>query len=448
MSGQHRILVLGGGFGGLVAAQTLKRADAQVTLIDKRNFHLFQPLLYQVATGSLSPGEIAAPLRSVLSRQKNTEVLLGEAHDLDPVSKTVTLLDGTVFPYDSLIVATGSKTSYYGKDQWREDAPSLKTIEEATAIRHKLLYAFERAERSDTEAEARAWLTFVIVGAGATGLELAGAIAEIARETLRHDFRRIRPEEARIILLEGGPRVLSSYPDDLSTKAEQLVTRLGVEIRKNAFVTVIDSRGLDFKHGDTVGRLDAKTILWTGGVVVTSFGRRLAERTSAPTDKSGKIKVLPDLTIPNFPDIFVAGDLAYVETKNGALVPGVAQPAIQEGRYAAKVILARLQGQPPPDPFHYFDKGDIAVIGRNAAVANVFGMHVTGFMAWLIWLFIHLMYIVEFQSRVLVFIQWGFQYITFNRGARIITGPTAPQPKSETRLKLEDQSKSKSSAAP
>lgn len=448
MSGQHRILVLGGGFGGLVAAQTLKRADAQVTLIDKRNFHLFQPLLYQVATGSLSPGEIAAPLRSVLSRQKNTEVLLGEAHDLDPVSKTVTLFDGTVFPYDSLIVATGSKTSYYGKDQWREDAPSLKTIEEATAIRHKLLYAFERAERSDTEAEARAWLTFVIVGAGATGLELAGAIAEIARETLRHDFRRIRPEEARIILLEGGPRVLSSYPDDLSTKAEQLVTRLGVEIRKNAFVTVIDSRGLDFKHGDTVGRLDAKTILWTGGVVVTSFGRRLAERTSAPTDKSGKIKVLPDLTIPNFPDIFVAGDLAYVETKNGALVPGVAQPAIQEGRYAAKVILARLQGQPPPDPFHYFDKGDIAVIGRNAAVANVFGMHVTGFMAWLIWLFIHLMYIVEFQSRVLVFIQWGFQYITFNRGARIITGPTAPQPKSETRLKLEDQSKSKSSAAP
>ena len=436
MPGQHRILILGGGFGGLVAAQTLKRADAEITLIDKRNFHLFQPLLYQVATGSLSPGEIAAPLRSVLASQKNTEVLLGEAHDVDPVAKTVTLLDGAVFPYDSLIVATGSKTSYYGKDQWRADAPSLKTVEEATAIRHKLLYAFEQAERASTEQEARAWLTFVIVGGGATGLELAGAIAEIAQETLRHDFRRIRPEESRIILLEGGPRVLAAYPDDLSTKAEQLVTRLGVEIRKNAFVTDIDSQGLTFKHGDTTSRLDAKNILWTGGVVVTSFGRRLAERTSAPTDKSGKIKVLPDLTIPNFPDIFVAGDLAYVETKDGTLVPGVAQPAIQEGRYAAKVILARLKGQPKPDPFHYFNKGDMAVIGRAAAVANIFGIHVSGVMAWLIWLFIHLMYIVEFQSRVQVFIQWGFEYLTFSRGARIITGPTAPQFKSQPQPKI------------
>ncbi len=450
MPGQHRVLILGGGFGGLVAAQTLKRADAEVTLIDKRNFHLFQPLLYQVATGSLSPGEIAAPLRSVLRRQKNTEVLLGEAHDLDPVAKTVTLLDGAVFPYDSLIVATGSKTSYYGKDEWRDDAPSLKTVEEATAIRHKLLYAFERAERASTEEEARAWLTFVIVGAGATGLELAGAIAEIAKETLRQDFRRIRPEESRIILLEGGPRVLAAYPDDLSTKAEQLVNRLGVEIRKNAFVTDIDSQGLNFKHGDTTGRLDAKTILWTGGVVVTSFGHRLAERTFAPTDNSGKIKVLADLTIPNFPNIFVAGDLAHVETKDGNLVPGVAQPAIQEGRYAAKVILARLKGQPKPDPFHYFNKGDMAVIGRAAAVANIFGIHVAGIMAWLIWLFIHLMYIVEFQSRVQVFIQWGFEYLTFGRGARIITGPTETQPKPQSKpeTKSQTQPKSKSSAAP
>jgi NADH:ubiquinone reductase (H+-translocating) len=450
MPGQHRILILGGGFGGLVAAQNLKRADAEVTLIDKRNFHLFQPLLYQVATGSLSPGEIAAPLRSVLRRQKNTEVLLGEAHDLDPVAKTVTLLDGAVFPYDSLIVATGSKTSYYGKDEWRDDAPSRKTVEEATAIRHKLLYAFERAERASTEEEARAWLTFVIVGAGATGLELAGAIAEIAKETLRQDFRRIRPEESRIILLEGGPRVLAAYPDDLSTKAEQLVTRLGVEIRKNAFVTDIDPQGLTFKHGDTTGRLDAKTILWTGGVVVTSFGRRLAERTSAQTDKSGKIKVLPDLTIPNFPNIFVAGDLAHVETKDGNVVPGVAQPAIQEGRYAAKVILARLNGQPEPDPFHYFNKGDMAVIGRAAAVANIFGIHVAGVMAWLIWLFIHLMYIVEFQSRIQVFIQWGFEYLTFSRGARIITGPTETQPKSQSKpeTKSQPQPKSRFSATP
>jgi NADH:ubiquinone reductase (H+-translocating) len=425
MPDKHRILILGGGFGGLVAAQALKRANAQITLIDKRNFHLFQPLLYQVATGSLSPGEIAAPLRSVLRRQKNTEVLLGEAADLDPVAKNVTLRDAGIFPYDSLIIATGSETSYYGKDQWRDYAPSLKTIEEATAIRHKLLYAFERAERSATENEARAWLTFVIVGAGATGLELAGALAEIARETLRNDFRRIRPEEARIILLEGGPRVLAGYPEDLSAKAEQLVTRLGVEIRKNTFVTGIDDHGLTFKHGDTTGNLAAKTILWTGGVTATSFGHKVAQRTSAETDNSGKIKVLPDLTIPNFPDIFIAGDLAYVADKDGKPVPGVAQPAIQEGGYAAKVILGRLNGKPKLPPFHYFNKGDMAVIGRAAAVANIFGIHISGLVAWAAWLFIHLMYIVQFQSRVQVFIQWGFEYLTFSRGARLITGDVA-----------------------
>jgi NADH dehydrogenase len=422
MPNKHRILILGGGFGGLVAAQTLKRADAEVTLIDKRNFHLFQPLLYQIATGSLSPGQIAAPLRAVLSHQKNTEVLLGEAVDLDPVAKQVFLRDGAVFPYDSLIIATGSQTSYYGKDQWRDVAPSLKTVEEATAIRHKLLYAFERAERAATQEEARAWLTFVIVGAGATGLELAGALAEIAQETLRHDFRRIRPQESRIILLEGGPRVLGAYPEDLSAEAEQLVTRLGVEIRKNTFVTNIDADGVSFKCGDSTGRLEAKTVLWTGGVDVTEFGRRVAERTHAETDRTGKIKVRPDLTIPDFPDIFVVGDLAFVLNEDGKPVPGVAQPAIQEGRYAAKVILARLAGNPAPLPFHYFNKGDMAVIGRAAAVADIFGVHIAGFIAWFVWLFIHLMYIVEFQSRVQVFIQWGFEYLTFSRGARLITG--------------------------
>jgi NADH:ubiquinone reductase (H+-translocating) len=426
MPEQHRVLILGGGFAGLVAAQTLKHADAQVTLIDRRNFHLFQPLLYQVATGSLSPGDIAAPLRSVLSRQKNAEVLLGSAADLNPVAKTVTLEDGGVFPYDSLIIATGSETSYYGKDQWREVAPSLKTIEEATAIRHKLLVAFECAERAPTEEEARAWLTFVIVGAGATGLELAGALAEIANETLRHDFRHIRPEEARIILVEGGPRVLAGYPQDLSARAEQLVTRLGVEIRKNTFVTDIDTSGISYKEGGAVKRLDAKTILWTGGVTATPFGRRVAQRTSAETDKTGKIKVFPDLTVPSFPDIFVVGDLAYV-LQDGHPVPGVAQPAIQEGRYAAKAILARLKGEPKPAPFHYFNKGDMAVIGRAAAVADVFGIHISGLLAWLTWLFIHLMYIVQFQSRVQVFIQWGFEYLTFSRGARIITGPMPAQ---------------------
>lgn len=427
MPDKHRVLILGGGFAGLVAAQTLKRADAQVTLIDKRNFHLFQPLLYQVATGSLSPGEIAAPLRAVLSRQKNAEVLLGEAADLDPVGKQVTLRDGAVFPYDTLVIATGSRTSYYGHDQWRDVAPSLKTVEEATAIRHKLLYAFERAERAATEDEARAWLTFIIVGAGATGLELAGALAEIAQETLRHDFRRIRPEEALIILLEGGPRVLGTYPEDLSAKAERLVSRLGVEVHKDAFVTSIDAGGVDYKHGDMTGRYDAKTVLWTGGVDATEFGRRVAVRTCAETDHMGKIKVLPDLTIPKFPDIFVAGDLAHAPDEEGKPLPGVAQVAIQGGHYAAKAILARLKRWPAPPPFRYFNKGDMAVIGRAAAVANIFGFHLSGLPAWLVWLFIHLMYIVQFQSRVLVFIQWGFQYLTFSRGARLITGEPADE---------------------
>jgi NADH dehydrogenase len=428
MADKHRILIIGGGFAGLVAAQTLKRGNADVTLIDRRNFHLFQPLLYQVATGSLSPGEIAAPLRAVLSRHKNIEVLLGEAVDLDPIAKNVVLRDGAKFPYDSLIVGTGSKTSYFGKDQWRSIAPSLKTVEEATAIRHKLLYAFERAERSASEDEASDWLTFIIVGAGATGLELAGALAEIARETLKHDFRRICPQEARIILLEGTPRVLSAFPEDLSAKAEQLVSKLGVEVHKGTMVTNIDSNGVDYTQGNETKRMNAKNVLWTGGVVATSFGRRVAQRTHAETDRSGKIKVNPDLTVPNFPDIFVTGDLAHVLNEDGSQVPGVAQPAIQEGRYAAKVILARLQGKPAPGPFRYFNKGDLAVIGRAAAVANVFGFHVSGLPAWIIWLFVHLMYIVEFQSRVLVFIQWGFLYLTFSRGARLITGATAEEP--------------------
>jgi NADH dehydrogenase len=419
---KHKVLILGGGFGGLVAAQALKRADAEVTLLDKRNFHLFQPLLYQVATGSLSPGEIAAPLRAVLSKQKNTQVLLGEAVDLDPSAKKVFLRDGGEYPYDSLIVATGTKTSYYGKDEWHEWAPSLKTIEEATEIRHKLLLAFELAERSTNEADARAWLTFVIVGAGATGLELAGALAEIAQETLRHDFRHIRPEEARIILMEGGPRVLAGYPEDLSAKAEKLVSKLGVELMKSAMVTNIDDEGVTYKQGEQLKSLKARTVLWTGGVTATEFGRKVAERTKAEADRNGKIKVNPDLTIPGYPEIYVAGDLALSFDKHGMPLPGVAQVAIQGGSYAGKTIKARLAGKKDIPPFHYFDKGDMAVIGRAAAVANIFGFHVSGFPAWVVWLLIHLMYIVEFQSRVLVFIQWGFLYLTFNRGARLITG--------------------------
>jgi NADH dehydrogenase len=419
---RHRVLILGGGFAGLNAAQKLKRAPVDVTLVDRRNFHLFQPLLYQVATGSLSPGEISAPLRGVLSKQKNVLVLLGEAGDIDPDAKRVKLRDGASLDYDSLIVATGSKTSYYGKDEWREYAPSLKTIEEATAIRHKILYAFEWAERSATEAEAREWLTFVIVGAGATGLELAGALAEIANDTLKNDFRRINPKDARIILMEGGERVLTAYPPDLSEKAENLVKRLGVEVMKGVMATCIDNTGVTYRRGESTEKLAAKTVLWAGGVITTSFGRKLAERTKSQTDRAGRIKVQPDLTIPNYPDIFVVGDLAAAQGKNGKTLPGVAQVAIQGGAYAAKTIRARLQGQKDAPPFHYFDKGDMAVIGRAAAVANIFGLHVSGLPAWLIWLFVHLMYVVEFQNRVLVFVQWGFEYLTFSRGARLITG--------------------------
>ena len=425
MEPRHRVVILGGGFAGLNAAQKLKRAPVDVTLIDRRNFHLFQPLLYQVATGSLSPGEIAAPLRGVLSRQKNTQVLLGEAADIDPESKRVFLHDGDCFLYDSLIVATGSQTSYYGNDGWREWAPSLKSVEEATAIRHKILYAFECAERSTNEDEARAWLTFVIVGAGATGMELAGALAEIANETLKHDFRRINTRESRIVLMEGGPRVLPAFPEDLSAKGEKLVTGLGVEVKKGVMVTEIDADGVNYKSGDEVKRLAAKTVLWAGGVTTNAFGRKLGERTRAETDRSGRIKVNPDLTVPGYPDIFIVGDLALSLGDNGKPLPGVAQVAIQGGAYSAKTIRARLKGKRDTKPFHYFNKGDLAVIGRAAAVANIFGFHLAGLFAWLTWLFVHLIYIVEFQSRVLVFVQWGFEYLTFSRGARLITGVDA-----------------------
>jgi len=425
MAQPHRVIVLGGGFGGLSAVQKLKRATVEVILIDRRNFHLFQPLMYQIATGSLSPGEIAAPLRGVLSRQKNTQVLLGEVSDIDPAREKIQLLDGATFDYDSLIVATGSQTSYYGNDSWREWAPSLKSVEEATAIRHKILYAFERAERAATHEESRAWLTFVIVGAGATGLELAGALAEIANETLKHDFRHIDPREARILLVEGGPRVLPSFPEDLSAKAEKLVTKLGVEVMKGVMVTCIDANGVTYRSGDKTESLAAHTVLWAGGVETTTFGRKLAQRTHAETDRSGRIKVNRDLTIPNYPDIFIVGDLANATDKDGKPMPGVAQVAIQGGAFAAKTIKARIENKKPDPAFHYFNKGDMAVIGRAAAVANIFGFHLSGFIAWFTWLFVHLIYIVEFQNRVMVFIQWGFEYLTFSRGARLITGTAA-----------------------
>lgn len=424
MAQRHRIVILGGGFGGLYAAQALKRAPVEVTLIDHRNFHLFQPLMYQVATGSLSPGEIAAPLRSVLSRQKNTQVLLGEAVDIDPDTKQILLKDGGVIEYDSLIVATGSQSAYFGHEEWREWAPSLKSVEEATMIRHKILLAFEAAERIHDPDERRTWLTFVIVGAGATGVELAGALGEIANHTLKNDFRSIRPQDARIIVVDSAPRVLSSYPEDLSRKAERSLVKLGVRVRNGVMVTGVDADGVTLKTKAGTERLASHTVIWAAGVAISEFGRQLAKRTGAETDRGGRIKVSPDLTIPHYPDIFVVGDLAFATKPNGKQLPGVAQVAMQGGAYAAKTILKRMRGE-PVQPFHYFDKGELAVIGRAAAVANIFGLHLSGLIAWLVWLFVHLMYLVEFQSRVVVFIQWGFQYITFSRGARLITGTAA-----------------------
>ncbi|HWC16251.1 MAG TPA: NAD(P)/FAD-dependent oxidoreductase [Terriglobales bacterium] len=422
MNGRSKVIIIGGGFGGLNAAQALKSAPVDVTLIDRRNYHLFQPLLYQVATGSLSPGEIAAPLRSVLSDQKNTRVLLGEVRDVDPVSKRVLLADGASFEYDSLIVAAGSQTSYYGNDGWQKWAPGLKSLEEATNIRHKILYAFEVAERLTDAAERRAWLTFVIVGAGATGVELAGAIGEIARQTLKNDFRSIHPEEAQIILLDGSPRLLMPFPEDLSHKAERSLAKLGVQAKMGARVTQVDQDGVDLQINGSSERLSSKTVIWAGGVTVPALGRILAIRTGAETDRQGRIKVGPDLTIANFSDIYVVGDLALSTNKDGKPLPGVAQVAMQQGTYAAKAIVRKVKKQPKQQPFAYFDKGSLAVIGRAAAVADVFGLHLSGLPAWMIWAFIHLMYIVEFQSRILVFIQWAIQDLTFSRGARLITG--------------------------
>jgi NADH dehydrogenase len=420
-------VILGGGFGGLYAAQALKHAPADVTLIDKRNFHLFQPLLYQVATGSLSPGEIAAPLRAVLSKQKNTTVLLGDAVDLDPVTKHVVLRDGAQIRYDSLIVATGSQSTYFGNDRWAPWAPALKAVEDATEIRHKILLAFEAAERTCDPQERKIWLTFVIVGAGATGVELAGALGEIANHTLKNEFRSIRPEDARIIVIDRGTRMLPTFPDDLSRKAEKQLLKLGARVRTGLTVTRVDQDGVTLATpSGKEEHIASHTIIWAAGVAISDFGRQVAKRTGAETQRSGQIKVAGDLTIPNCTDIFVVGDLASVIGPDGKPLPGVAQVAMQGGAYVAKTIVKRVRGDKKfSKPFHYFNKGDLAVIGRAAAVANIFGMHLSGLLAWLVWLFIHLMYLVEFQSRILVFVEWGFLYLTFDRGARLITGGAA-----------------------
>ena len=422
MSPRHRVVIIGGGFGGLSAARALKGAPVDVTLIDRRKFQLFQPLLYQVATGSLSPGQIAAPIRGVLSRQKNTRVLLGEVVDIDPSAKRVILADGAVIDYDSLIVAAGSETSYYGHDGWRESAPGMKSIEEATNIRHKILYAFEVAERLTDPAERHAWLRFVIVGGGATGVELGGAIAEIARQTLKNDFRSIRPEDAEIIVIDGAPRILMTFPEDLARKAADALARLGVQVKTGVVVKDVDREGLTVESHGATDRLPSRTVIWAGGVTAPLLARALAHRAKAETDRGGRIKVDPDLTVPGFPDLYVVGDLALASNPSGKPLPGVAQVAMQGGAYAAKSIVRKIEGRKAVPPFKYFDKGELAVIGRASAVANVFGVHLSGFIAWLVWAFVHLTYIVQHRSRLTVFVDWAIEYLTFNRGARLITG--------------------------
>jgi NADH:ubiquinone reductase (H+-translocating) len=419
MESKHRVVILGGGFGGLYAAKALRKAPVALTVLDRRNFHLFQPLLYQVATGSLSPGEIASPLRAVLRRQQNTQVLLGEALDLDAERRRV-ILDSGELDYDTLIVATGSSDSYFGHDDWQRIAPGLKSIEEATEIRHKILYAFEAAEKEHDPEIRREWLTFVLVGGGPTGVELAGALGEIAHDTLRGDFRSIRPEEAVILLVEGGPRVLPAYPADLSEKAEKSLKRLGVTVRTNALVTAIEATSVTVKIATGEERIAARTVIWSAGVQASPFGRTLQRRAGAQLDRAGRVLVNPDCSVPGHPEIFVIGDLAHLE-QDGEMLPGVAQVAMQQGGYAAKLIEKRLRGETVA-PFHYFDKGNLAVIGRAAAVAQIGPLHMSGLLAWLTWLFVHLMYLVEFSNRVLVFVHWGFLYLTFDRGARLITG--------------------------
>jgi NADH dehydrogenase len=422
MLAKHQVVILGGGFGGLYAAKALRKAPAQITLVDRRNFHLFQPLLYQVATGSLSPGEVASPLRRVLHNQQNTRVLLGEAVDLNAEGRRVILTDGEV-EYDTLIVATGSTDSYFGHDDWQSSAPGLKTIEQATEIRSKILNAFEQAEKEHDPEKQRAWLTFVIVGAGATGVELAGALGEIANEMLHRDFRSIDSRTAQILLLEGSPRVLPAYPPDLSAKAEASLIRLGVTPRTNVMVTGIDDASVTVKTSQGgADRINARTIIWAAGVRASDFGVVLRQRTGAELDRSGRVMVSPELSVPGHPEIFVIGDLVHFE-QDGKMLPGVAPVAMQQGGYVAKLIQKRLRGEAEAaGKFRYFDKGSLAVIGRASAVAEIRGLHMSGLLAWLTWLFVHLMYIVEFSNRVLVFIQWGFLYLTYNQGARLITG--------------------------
>jgi len=420
MAGRHRVVIVGGGFGGLSAAHELRKAPVDVTLIDRCNFHLFQPLLYQVATGSLSPANIASPLRTILKKQKNARVLLGEAVHLDAANRRVILSDGAV-DYDTLVIATGASHQYFGHDEWEEFAPGLKTIEDATDMRRRILLAFEAAERETDPEKLRSWMTFVIVGAGPTGVELAGALGEIANDTLRRDFRNIDPAKTRIILVEGTDRALPSYPPKLSAAASRMLARLGVTVRTGSFVTGVSKHAVTVRMGDHTEEIPTRTILWAAGVLASPLGRILEAEAGANLDNAGRVIVEPDLSIPNHPEIFVIGDLSNFSHQGGKPLPGVAQPAIQQGRYAGRAIAARQRGQRIP-PFRYHDRGNLATIGRGAAVADLNWLQLSGLPAWLMWIFVHLAYIIEFRNRMLVLVQWAWLYFTYDRSARLITG--------------------------
>jgi NADH:ubiquinone reductase (H+-translocating) len=431
-SSSHHVVVVGGGFGGLQAVRRLRRAPVDITLIDRRNFHLFQPLVYQVATGALSPSEIASPLRGIFKRDENVRVLLGEVTGFDLAKRHVLvdrLPDGSnarAIAYDSLVVAGGSSYSYFGHEDWRRFAPEVKSLESAVDVRRRILTAFEAAEVDPDPARRSAWLTFVVVGAGPTGVELAGQIAEIARDTLHGDFRTIDTRAARIVLIEKADRVLPLFPPGLSARAARALEGLGVTPLVARTVVGIDEQSVTITAGagEDSQRLPARTVVWAAGVVASEVAAALAAESGAELDRAGRVSVGPDLTLPGHPEVIALGDMVQVHDAEGRPVPlpGLAPVAMQQGRYAARAISERLRGKEPP-PFRYRDKGNLATIGRAKAVADIKGLQLSGLFAWLTWLFVHLFYLIGLQNRLLVFIRWTFSFVTRGRGARLITGP-------------------------
>jgi NADH dehydrogenase len=413
------VVIVGGGFGGLYAARALKGAPVRVTVIDRHNYHLFQPLLYQVASATLSPADIARPIRHVLHRQRNVEVVLGEVTEVDVTGRVVVLKGGSRIAYDFLILATGAVDQYFGHEEWASIAPGLKTIDDATEIRRRFLLAFEAAEQERDPEERRALLTFVLVGGGPTGVEMAGAFAEIARHTLREDFRRVNPASARVLLVEGGPRLLSAYDESLSRKALEALEKLGVEVKLNTRVT--DIRLREVRMGEE--RVAAYNVVWSAGVAASPLGKALG----GPVDRMGRVVVEPDLSVPGHPEVFVVGDLAAFthQRKDGQPLPGVAQVAMQGGTAAARNVLRTLRGERRA-PFHYRDKGSMATIGRAKAIAEIGKLKLSGFVAWLAWLFIHLFFLIGFQNRITVMLEWAWSYLSWQRGARLITGEVRP----------------------